>query len=91
MSETTIVIRGPLDFTTASEHIDALADATRGAEAVLVDLSECDFLDSSGLALLVRSAQRATRNGGSLQLRDPSPAVRRLLEFARLEDALPSV
>jgi anti-sigma B factor antagonist len=91
MSETTIVIRGPLDFATAAQHIDALADATCGADAVLVDLSECDFLDSSGLALLVRSAQRATRNGGALQLLAPSRAVRRLLEFARLEDALPSL
>jgi stage II sporulation protein AA (anti-sigma F factor antagonist) len=91
MSGATIVIRGPLDFATASEHLDALTDATSGAQAVLVDLSECDFLDSSGLALLVRSAQRARRNGGSLHLRAPTPAVRRLLAFARLEDALPSL
>jgi len=48
------------------------------------DVSELEFMDSSGVALLV-SAARKTRQ---VELRHPTPIVRRLIELAGLTELL---
>ena len=53
--------------------------------AVLVlDLSAVKFMDSSGLAVILRQSMRRRDAGGSLHIRKPSEPVRRLLEFCCL-------
>jgi len=52
---------------------------------VVFDLSELQFIDSSGLALLLAVAQRVE----SVALRSPSPVVRRIIEITGLGDVLP--
>jgi anti-anti-sigma factor len=48
------------------------------------DLSALDFMDSSGIALLLRVAAKTQ----TVQLHDPTPLVRRLLEATGLADVL---
>jgi len=55
-----------------------------GAQAVVIDLSGCEFLDSSGLAMLVR-AQRRLHEHQRLALVVPHRIVRRAFEAARLD------
>jgi anti-sigma B factor antagonist len=55
-----------------------------GATSVVVDLSGCEFLDSSGLAMLVR-AQRRLSEHQRLALVVPHRIVRRAFEAARLD------
>ena len=52
---------------------------------VIVDLAGLTYIDSSGIGVLVAQRNRLSANGGSLQLRDPQPAVRRVLETCGLE------
>jgi anti-sigma B factor antagonist len=53
-------------------------------ERVVFDLSGLDFMDSSGIALLLYVAAKA----GSVHLRGPSTLVRRILEVSGLSDIL---
>ena len=53
-------------------------------ERVVFDLSGLDFMDSSGIALLLHVAARA----GSVHLRGTSTLVRRILEVSGLSDIL---
>jgi anti-sigma B factor antagonist len=53
-------------------------------ERVVFDLSRLDFLDSSGIALLLFAAATC----GSVQLRHPSDIVRRIVEVTGLTDVL---
>jgi anti-anti-sigma factor len=55
-----------------------------GAVRLVVDASGLEFTDSSGVALWVRWANRI----GRLEVRDPSPAVRRMLIRMGLTDRL---
>jgi anti-sigma B factor antagonist len=49
---------------------------------LVLDLSGVEFVDSSGLRVLIELHQNRARAGGTLVLRTPSPAVRRLLEVS---------
>ena len=54
----------------------------------MLDLSDLDYLDSSGARSLALLAQRIRRNGGQMELRAVSPQQRRLLEKAGLKPPL---
>lgn len=59
-----------------------LADAP---DRVVVDLSALTFVDSSGIAVLLRVAEKIAR----LELRNPSSTVARIIQATGLTDVLP--
>jgi anti-anti-sigma factor len=73
---------------------EPLAEATRADDAtVLIDLAGCEFIDSTGIALIVRAWQRVDAtagNGGKggLVLCCQNEQVRRVLEVTGLEHSL---
>ena len=86
-----VALSGELDLNTAprlEQELDqALAD--RGASLV-VDLSDCEFIDSTGVALLLRTWQ-GLGDGSSarrLILCCPNRQVRRLFEITGLDDQI---
>ena len=62
---------------------------SRAAEPIVVDLSACDFIDSSGIRALLIGRQAAEDNGGSLALAAPKPQVVRILDVTGVASALP--
>lgn len=81
---------GELDIATAEVFKDAFrATLADGApEAIVVDLGEVTFMDSTGLrALLEMSA--AAGPADRLRLVGGSPAVERLFDIAGVRDLLP--
>ena len=85
-----INIAGELDQATVPELEGALDDAIANAsESLLVDLSECSFIDSSGLAALVAARQRVLDSDGrGFGLCCPDEQVRRLLNITGLDNAM---
>jgi anti-sigma B factor antagonist len=59
-------VRGELDLHTAPELDRPLEEALADADgpSVLIDLSKCEFIDSTGIALIVRAWQRVDREAG---------------------------
>jgi anti-anti-sigma factor len=87
-----ISVRGELDLSTASDLERPLEDALEnGKGPVLVDLSECEFIDSTGIALIVRAWQRLDDAGGSrnLVICSYNDQVRRVLEITGLGLSIP--
>lgn len=88
----TISVRGELDLSTAPELEGALDQALESGEgSVLIDLSECEFIDSTGIALIVRAWQRlhGGDNGRALVICSQNNQVRRVLEISGLELSIP--
>ncbi len=80
-----VVLRGELDFATAPVAEAAIAPILQDEPArVVFDLTGVSFLDSSGIAVLVRSAHQA----GVVAIRNPSTVVRRVIECTGLEETL---
>ena len=82
-----VTLRGEHDLSTAPRLRTALARSFAGDWAVLVDLSEAEFIDSTTLQLLIG----ARRQRHSIALVAPSGSVAgRLVELVRLADAIPT-
>ncbi len=56
-----------------------------GASGIVIDLSELDFVDSSGLARLIAAHRRAERGGWRLVLVQGSGVIPRLLSMSALD------
>ena len=78
-------LSGELDVACTPVLREQLLSVLRPAGSrLVVDLSKVSFCDASGLAVLVRTARRATLLGGSLRLVAPSPAVAVALRLSGL-------
>ena len=74
-----------LDAAVAIQFKDALRrTADAGAGRVVLDLSEVEFLDSSGLGALV-AAMKQLGPGCPLDLASPQPPVERVLRLTRMD------
>ncbi|MHB8578561.1 MAG: STAS domain-containing protein [Ignavibacteriaceae bacterium] len=55
-----------------------------GARKIIVDLTECEFIDSTFLGALVISLKKITALGGDLRLVGFQPAVHSMFELTRM-------
>jgi len=85
---TVIHVKGEIDLATCERLRDAIEPHLGPAQTVVLDLSAVVFMDSSCLAVLVQARGRLTSDGGSLVLRNPSDAARRLLTLTQAEDLI---
>ena len=83
---TTIIrLSGDLDMTSIRQVSGAIDAALGGRRAkVIVDASGLTYMDSSGVALMVRVSQTAQE----VQVRNPTPIVRRLIQLTGLSEIL---
>lgn len=85
-----IVVRGELDMSTAPE-LEAEFEQTiaEPAGSVVLDLTDCEFIDSTGIALIVNAWQKLEgNNDGRLVLCCGNHQVRRLLELTGVESSI---
>jgi len=88
----TVSVRGELDLSTAPDLEGPLEQALESGDgSVLIDLSQCEFIDSTGIALIVRAWQRLQSgdNGRALVICSQNDQVRRVLEITGLELSIP--
>jgi anti-sigma B factor antagonist len=80
-----VSLSGELDLTNAGRVQSVIGDMiAAGTERLIVEMSELEFMDSSGLALLASVARKVPE----IELRGPSPIVRRLIELTGLAEIL---
>jgi anti-anti-sigma factor len=80
-------LRGELDLSSADELERRLAAiATRGPGRLVIDLRDLDFMDSTGLASMVRARQSAEAAGRQFALRAGRRQVHRLFEVTGMVD-----
>jgi len=84
-----VCLRGELDVAAAAKVAAALVQVAILARQVIVDLEGLEFIDSSGLAALVRARKHAQQVGGDLLLAAPQRQVLRVLEITRLTEVFP--
>jgi anti-anti-sigma factor len=74
-------VSGPLDLVSAPTLRDVLAELTSGNGDGLINLTECGFVDSVGVSVLLAALTRAHEHDGDLLFR-LSPAVERVFDVA---------
>lgn len=87
---TVVSITGELDVATAPRlRNEVVRLASAGHTCVVLDLGGVDFIDSTGLGVVVGSLKRVRSLGGELALARAEPQVRKVFEITRLSDILP--
>ncbi len=81
-----VKLTGEIDISNA-EAIGAQLAGLVGPDTrhLVVDMSGLEFMDSSGIAMILQAAARVD----SLAVRDPSMVVRRIIEATGLGETLP--
>ena len=81
-----IKVAGEIHATTAPEFSERLNEAIAGGKTgVILDLTGVDFIDSTGLSVLLNGLRRVTRARGSMVLACANPTVLRLFEITKLD------
>lgn len=84
---TVFLIGGEIDHhsaVTVRAGIDAILAGEKPPK-VLLELSSVDFMDSSGLGLIMGRYSLVKQYGGSFAVLDPSPAVLKIMKLAGME------
>jgi anti-sigma B factor antagonist len=90
---TRLSVRGELDLMAAPAFYEALQRAARPGSSVEIDLAGVDFIDGSGLSMLMDAERRARRARHRLRIVAVSRYVRRLIDItdtAERVSALPT-
>jgi anti-sigma B factor antagonist len=82
-------VTGEVDLYTAPMLRERIRElATAGAVHLIADLGQVDFLDSTGLGVLVGGLKRLREDGGSLALVINTPRILRIFQITGLTKAL---
>lgn len=87
-----VSLQGEIDIMRSPDMQNSLQEAInriKGKGAVVVDLSGVTYMDSSGVATLVRGLQLSRKKGVGLVLCSLQDRVRSIFEIARLDTVFP--
>jgi anti-sigma B factor antagonist len=80
-----VSVQGEVDVYTSPafrEHLYRLIDD--GATRVIVDFAGMDFIDSSGLGVLVGALKRIREQSGEIELRGLKPSAKKIFDITGL-------
>jgi anti-sigma B factor antagonist len=87
----TVALQGELDMAVTDRLRTAIEQAEDGdgdGKLLVLDMSQLDFIDSTGLEAVLHAARRSAEAGGRLIVSRPSRYVRRLLELTAIDQSL---
>jgi anti-anti-sigma factor len=85
-----IRLRGELDLSSCDEVDAELKRAEAGSfERILLDVNELDFIDSSGLQVILRAKRRADSSGRRLRITRGKGHVADMFRLTALDMTLP--
>ena len=82
-----IKLRGEIDHHSAVAVRSAIDDMIRSRRPceLVIDMSAVDFMDSSGLGLIMGRYNTMKEIGGGVTVADPNPATEKIMNLAGLE------
>jgi anti-sigma B factor antagonist len=84
-----LTLLGEFDLAGAEAYGEEIARIESGdADRIVIDLSKLDFMDSTGLRLLLETDMRSRTNSGRVRYVRPHGEVARLLHLTRVDERL---
>jgi anti-sigma B factor antagonist len=80
-----INVNGDVDLENSDSLREQVSAALESNSAVSVNMSEVSYIDSSGIAALIESRQKAEEANKSFKIQKPSEAVISVLKMAKLD------
>jgi anti-sigma B factor antagonist len=87
---TVLALRGEIDVYTAPRLRQAIVDLVdAGARHIVVDMQKVDFLDSTGLGVLVEGLKRIRTSEGNLSIVTTQDKILKIFDITGLNKAFP--
>src|SRR3954467_8475892 len=80
-----MTVSGEIHVSTAPEFSRRLNAAIAHGKGLVLDLTPTEFIDSTGLSVLLNGLRKVTRQRGRMALVCTNPTVLRLFEITRLD------
>lgn len=88
-SSTVLRVSGEVDMATGPQlRQEIVGQIAAGAVDLVIDLSEVDFIDSTGLGVLIGGLKRTRGQGGDLRVSGVHGHVRQVFDLTGLGDVL---
>jgi anti-sigma B factor antagonist len=84
----TLIVEGEVDAFTAPQLREKLMPLCKDSREVYLDLSKVDYMDSTGLGVLIGAYKSLRANRGRLILVGVSPRLNRLLKITGLAEIM---
>ena len=84
----TIFLDGEIDMDKTDEVKGAIFPVIDSGKNVALNLSNVQYMDSSGISVLIESHQKALEKGTKLVIKDVSKSVLKVIMIAKLEQIL---
>ena len=84
----TIFLDGEIDMDKTDEVKGAIFPVIDSGKNVALNLSNVQYMDSSGISVLIESHQKATELGTKVTLKEISKSVLKVIMMAKLEQIL---
>ena len=83
-----IHLDGEIDMDVTDKARNTILPLIEAGHEVQINLSKVDYMDSSGISVLIESHQKATEVGTKVILKDISKSVLKVIMMAKLEQIL---
>ena len=81
-------LNGEIDMEVSDKARNTILPLIEAGHEVQINLSKVDYMDSSGISVLIESHQKATEVGTKVILKDISKSVLKVIMMAKLEQIL---
>ena len=84
----TVYLNGEIDMDVTEKAKEVIMPLIEAKKEVHLNLKDVEYMDSSGISVLIESHQRATENETKVILKEISKSVLKVIMMAKLEQIL---
>lgn len=81
----TIEIKGKFDFNFVQDFRNAYSNINGNLDAVIVDLRETDYMDSSALGMLLNMQKSLSGKVNRIKISNCRPQIKKILQISRFD------
>ena len=84
----TIYLNGEIDMDVGDKAKEAIMPLIESANEIHINLKDVQYMDSSGISVLIESHQKALEKSNKVIIKDVSKSVLKVIMMAKLEQIL---
>ena len=84
----TVFLNGEIDMDVTDKAKDVILPLIEAGKEVHINLKDVEYMDSSGISVLIESHQQASENETKVILKEISKSVLKVIMMAKLEQIL---
>ena len=81
-------LSGDLDINVVDDFRDDILNMIDGSKDIILDLKDLDYIDSTGLGVVMTASKEATEKGRTLKVKNAKRNIYKLFKITELDELL---